>query len=347
MKKEEQKQINKISNDPFTHQSLVQVQEVEWEGQKVLAVDGKELHRFLEVGKDFSTWIKDRIKEYDFQEKQDYILLPKFGEQDWGGHNRKKSQAEVFPKFGENPKIEEPLLAKFGEQDWGGHNRKEYQLTLEMAKELSMVERNEKGRAARKYFIECEKKLMASRQELPELDHPSRFTPVMEKLFSSFEDEEDQEPDELTPLIRAAKKGRELAESLGVPKGQVHLVVNAFVRRTTGKDALESLGFKASLPKGLQPVKPTEEADQFLNLLDELVQTGQVPNYAKPGSGKIAVRMALVWEPLQKKGHSYGPEIYQDLKIHPRFIASSWAVKIGKTQKTARCWFFEQAKGEK
>ena len=35
----------------------------------------------------------------------------------------------------------------------------EYHITLDMAKELSMVERNEKGKQARKYFIECEKKL--------------------------------------------------------------------------------------------------------------------------------------------------------------------------------------------
>ena len=36
---------------------------------------------------------------------------------------------------------------------------KEYYITLDMAKELSMVERNDKGKQARKYFIECEKKL--------------------------------------------------------------------------------------------------------------------------------------------------------------------------------------------
>ena len=91
-----------------------------------LLCNARDLHAFLEVGKDFSTWIRIRISEYEFTENQDFILLPKTGEQRKGR---------------------------------GGHNRKDYHLTLDTAKELAMVERNEKGRQIRRYFIECEKKL--------------------------------------------------------------------------------------------------------------------------------------------------------------------------------------------
>lgn len=85
-------------------------------------VNARELHQFLGVGKDFSSWIKERISKYDFIENQDF---------------------EVFTKIGENLS--------------GGRPQIEYVLSIDMAKELSMVENNERGRMARRYFIECEK----------------------------------------------------------------------------------------------------------------------------------------------------------------------------------------------
>lgn len=94
--------------------------------ETTLLCNARELHAFLGARKDFSTWIRLRIAEYGFTENQDFILLPSPGEQRKGR---------------------------------GGHNRKDYHLTLDTAKELAMVERNEKGRQIRRYFIECEKKL--------------------------------------------------------------------------------------------------------------------------------------------------------------------------------------------
>ena len=88
------------------------------------AVSARELHKFLESKQDFSTWIKNRIEKYDLVENVDY---------------------EVFHNFMENPNGGRPLI--------------EYALTIEAAKELSMVEGNERGKMARKYFISCEQKL--------------------------------------------------------------------------------------------------------------------------------------------------------------------------------------------
>ncbi|EAH4787958.1 antA/AntB antirepressor family protein [Campylobacter jejuni] len=75
---------------------------------------------YLEANSKFADWIKNHINQYDFIENQDYIIK------------------EVFT---------------------GRRPRKEYYVTLDMAKELCMVENNEKGRQARRYFIECEKRL--------------------------------------------------------------------------------------------------------------------------------------------------------------------------------------------
>lgn len=89
------------------HDTLIQV------------VNARELHAFLKSRQDFSTWIKNRIADYDFVENQDFITAPQ----------------------------------KYGTANGGYAARKEYYITLDMAKELSMVERNKQGKMARRYFI--------------------------------------------------------------------------------------------------------------------------------------------------------------------------------------------------
>ena len=69
-------------------------------------------------------------------------------------------------------------LPKTGElENKGLQGKIEYYITLDMAKELSMVERNEKGRQARKYFIECEKRLQATM--------PQTYLEALEALIAS------------------------------------------------------------------------------------------------------------------------------------------------------------------
>lgn len=54
-------------------------------GQTALVVNARDLHAGLEVGKDFSTWIKDRIQQYGFIENQDFRVFTDFGENPEGG----------------------------------------------------------------------------------------------------------------------------------------------------------------------------------------------------------------------------------------------------------------------
>ena len=86
---------------------------------EVKTVNARELHDFLEVKSRFNDWINNRIRDFGFVENQDFVTVTK------------------------------NLVS--------GGIQKEIYLSIDMAKELSMVERNEKGKQARQYFIEMEK----------------------------------------------------------------------------------------------------------------------------------------------------------------------------------------------
>ena len=51
-------------------------------------VNARELHTFLEVGRDFSNWVKDRIEKYNFVENQDFVCSPVLVSEGRGGQNR-------------------------------------------------------------------------------------------------------------------------------------------------------------------------------------------------------------------------------------------------------------------
>ncbi|WP_455475092.1 antA/AntB antirepressor family protein [Bartonella sp. B30(2025)] len=109
--------------------------------ETIQTVNARELHAFLEVGKDFSNWIKDRINKYSFIENQDFIKT-----QNLRSPNLASAKSRAVIAI-------------------------DYHLTLDMAKELAMVERNEKGKQARQYFIECERR--AKQMPVPQIDYSS------------------------------------------------------------------------------------------------------------------------------------------------------------------------------
>ena len=82
-------------------------------------VNARLLHEFLEVGRDFSTWIKDRIKESSFREGRDFSTV--------------------------------------SGKSTGGRPAVEYGLTMRMAQHICMMGSGEKCELARDYFIECER----------------------------------------------------------------------------------------------------------------------------------------------------------------------------------------------
>lgn len=93
----------------------------ETNGQR--AVSARELYKFLEVTERFSSWFERQL-QFGFVENQDYTNVKSF---------------TVVGNGAEKP-IED------------------YALTIDCAKEISMLQRNERGKQARQYFIACEKK---------------------------------------------------------------------------------------------------------------------------------------------------------------------------------------------
>lgn len=103
-------------------------------------VNARDLHEFLDIGSQFANWIKDRIVAWNFLEGKDFVVIKKSGNNSKGG-----------------PKL------------------KEYHVSLDMAKELAMLQNNNRGKQARSYFIECERKLRESTSLVPQLpeDYPA------------------------------------------------------------------------------------------------------------------------------------------------------------------------------
>ena len=92
------------------------------------SVNARDIHNYLQVNSKFADWIKRAISKYDFKENIDYTVLK----------NEKKLNDGVCRPF------------------------TDYIVTMDMAKELAMLENNPKGRETRKYFINCEKELQKS-----------------------------------------------------------------------------------------------------------------------------------------------------------------------------------------
>ena len=124
----------------MTNSNLIPVFSGLIQNQQVQLCNARSLHAFLESKQQYSHWIKDRIADYGFQQNEDYLIVT---------------------------------------ERTNGRPRKEYHITLDMGKELGMVERNERGRQIRKYFIECERRATQPKQialPAPEKKYTFEFT---------------------------------------------------------------------------------------------------------------------------------------------------------------------------
>lgn len=89
-------------------------------------VNARDLHAFLEIGKDFSSWVKVQIVRARLVDGRDYVCSPS------------------------------------GVSDGrGGQNRMDFHLTLDAGKQVAMMSETDKGFDVRDYFLECERRAAA------------------------------------------------------------------------------------------------------------------------------------------------------------------------------------------
>lgn len=139
------------------------------DGQTQTLIDAHDLHKFLGIETPFHKWIQRRIEEYGFTQAIDFIGVDKIV----------RSEAGFF-----------------GQRD---KTIQGYYLSLDMAKELCMVERNDKGRQARRYFIEMEKQAKV----LPD---------AVQRRLEALEDAYFQAVPEMLCLMRYRNMGLNLTE---------------------------------------------------------------------------------------------------------------------------------------
>lgn len=115
-------------------------------------INARELHKVLESKRQFANWIKQRIEHYKFAENKDFITFNKFVKRD--------------------------------QKDNLGTKIIDYYLTIDMAKELCMVENNDIGRKIRRYFIEVEKRYRSI------VETPQNIFDVMHLALNQIEENE-------------------------------------------------------------------------------------------------------------------------------------------------------------
>lgn len=189
---------------------------IEREGRQL--VSGRELHEFLEIRTKYKDWFR-RMVEYGFEEEIDFIRVA----QKRATNNLKNPVTTVI----------------------------DHAISIDMAKEISMIQRTEKGKIARQYFINCEKKLKEvkklSPMELMELqfkalkEHKEKIAQVENRVYKLEEDMPLFQIDfkEIQALVR--KKGiealggyRSIAYNDNSLRGKVYSDIQQQIRREFG-----------------------------------------------------------------------------------------------------------------
>ena len=204
---------------------------------------GRDLHKFLEVETPYHIWFP-RMVEYGFSAGQGYT----------------------------NKNVQNPS---------GGRPRTDHIITLDMAKEFSMIQRTDKGKQARQYFIECERRAKAAAPALPQT-----YKEALVALLAEVEAKEEAEGE-----------AQLMSQRLQVVEGANGIIPGTFwtlAYGTKGKNIfirkLRQLGF-------------LYKQSQRLTLLGEATNLLRNWNRPIPGTDRMSMTAVIIpgkeWEFLQ------------------------------------------------
>lgn len=211
---------------------LIPLTTQELNGEPVNTVDARELHNFLEVKTRFNDWIVNRISDFNFIDGQDYLSFTK---------------NLVKPN--------------------GGRPSTEYHLSITMAKELCMVERNAKGKEARLYFIECEKVA----KEKKSLNLPNFTNPAEAARAWAVEFEQRQAAEQKANMLSLEAK-------VNAPKVAYADQITASSEHLTITEAAKLIGFP---PRGLK---------DYMRQIGWLYATKDTPKQSEILNGRLVLR---------------------------------------------------------
>ncbi|MCX2961893.1 antA/AntB antirepressor family protein [Rodentibacter caecimuris] len=118
--------------------ALLPIEETTYKGITTYHVNARTLHGFLENKTRFNDWFKRLVDEYGFIENEDFCVI------------------NLSSKKSKSPNL---FYSNLSKKDERGRKPIEYKISLDMAKEISMVDKSHQGKRARRYFIACEKRL--------------------------------------------------------------------------------------------------------------------------------------------------------------------------------------------
>lgn len=193
-------------------------------GERV--VYGSELHAVLEVKSPYRIWAERRISDIEAIENEDYTSV------------------QICTVSGGTP-------------------RKDHIIKLDTAKEMAMLERNEKGKQVRRYFIEVEKKYKEVRE-----------------AFSDMGDIYKQDAEFTTPLGACLEAAKIMASVPDSQKYVVNILKHCFPDIDAGMPRVQPDNVSVDVPDTEKPVNVTECGGDYAfpfnhNMLDNyLVEHG-------------------------------------------------------------------------